>query len=118
MKEKKKERTVLRGDVFMADLHLTGNLQRGKRPYLIVSNNLNNRVSPVVSVVALTTRRKKHLPVHTNVTFYNHVQKREIENTVLCEQLYSINKSYLEEYVAHVKNFKGINKALKIHLGL
>ena len=114
-----KKRKIRRGDIFMADLNLKGNLQKGLRPYLVVSNNLNNQLSPVVTVVALTSRRKKkQLPTHVKIKIYNEIQKRHVVNIVLAEQIFSVNKSELQQHVGFVPHMVAVNVALRIHLAL
>lgn len=48
-----------------------GHVQRGTRPVVIVSNDLGNASSPVVSVVPCTTQRHKPaLPTHVYLRGY------------------------------------------------
>ena len=59
-------------------------LQKGLRPCVVVSNNMSCRCSPVIQVVPLTTRPKRHLPTHTTIT------TAKISSTFLGEQILSI----------------------------
>ena len=53
------ERTIRRGDIFMADLNpIIGSEQGGIRPVLILSNNLGNTHGPTVIAAPITSRRK------------------------------------------------------------
>lgn len=46
------------GDLVLVDLsNNIGHQQGGKRPAVIVSNNVGNAVSPMVEVLPLTTKR-------------------------------------------------------------
>ncbi|PQP82800.1 PemK family transcriptional regulator [Paenibacillus sp. PCH8] len=45
----------------------SGSIQRGKRPVLILSNNVGNRYSPTVQVASVTSVKKKPLPTHVNL---------------------------------------------------
>ena len=57
MQEQK--RIIRRGDVFYADLSpVVGCEQGGIRPVLIIQNDIGNRYSPTVIVVAITSKLK------------------------------------------------------------
>ena len=67
--EKENETMMIsRGDIYMAKLQSdedNGSLQEGRRPILIISNDLANKHSPVVTIVPLTSKlRKNPLPTH------------------------------------------------------
>lgn len=50
---------IKRMEIYMADLPLSsGSVQMGKRPVLIVQNDVGNMKSPTVVVVPLTTAEK------------------------------------------------------------
>ena len=60
-----KNLVVREGDVILADVpNAIGNQQGGTRYFLVVSNNMGNRYSNVVRVIAFTTQDKKELPTH------------------------------------------------------
>ena len=66
MQEQK--RIIRRGDVFYADLSpVVGCEQGGIRPVLIIQNDIGNRYSPTVIVVAITSKLKKELPTHVEI---------------------------------------------------
>ena len=46
------------------------NVQGGPRPAIIVSNNMCNKHSPVVSVVPITSRENKPLPNQVSIWGY------------------------------------------------
>ena len=107
---------VYRGDIFFVKGHVknTGSEQKQERPAIVVSNDMANRHSPVVEVVFLTSAEKaKPLPTHVDVVC-------QILSTALCEQINSISKDRLGEYIRTCtdKEMKAIDKALKISLGL
>ena len=107
---------VLRGDVFYAENHnASGHLQTKKRPFVVVSNNLYNKHSPVINVVPLTTSRtKKDLPTHYTFEFNGR------QNCALCEQVTSINKTDIINFFGTVNGFDlaEIDKRLKKQLNL
>lgn len=49
-----KTKTYNRGDVFYANLDGIGSEQRGVRPVVIVSNNLNNKNANTVTILPIT----------------------------------------------------------------
>ena len=57
---------VRRGDIFYADLSpVVGSEQGGIRPVLVVQNDVGNRYSPTVIVLAVTGQlNKAKLPTH------------------------------------------------------
>ena len=51
-----------RGDVVIIDVPIpaSGHVQGGKRPWVIVQNNMGNQFSPTSIVVPLTTKMKRY----------------------------------------------------------
>ena len=106
---------VKRGDVFYVEPNSTyGHEMRSGRPAVIVSNDINNRHSPVVEVVYLTTRPKPDLPTHVMV------RATGTPSTALCEQVSSVDRSRLGSFCGSctVKEMQSIDTALLISLGL
>lgn len=73
----------------------SGSEQKGYRPCLIISNNLNNKYSNIVIIVPITSRDKKDLPMHyvlynDKYSFFN-----SKKNTVLTEQIRCIGADRL-----------------------
>ena len=61
-----------RGDVVLIDVPYptSGHVQGGKRPWIIVQNNVGNQYSPTSIVVPLTTKFKRlEMPTHVPVTW-------------------------------------------------
>lgn len=54
------------GDVFLQICLAKGSLQTGLRPVIVVSNDAGNYFSSVVTVVPLTSKKKKNYP-HTQL---------------------------------------------------
>ncbi len=115
------ERTIppKRGDVFIVDFDPTrGSEQGGRRPAVIVSNDVANENSPVVTIAALTrTIPKKAYPQNV------HVPAGAIgpdEGTVFCGQLLTISKERLGDYRGHLDPglISEVSDALRAHLAL
>ena len=84
-----------RGDIYFADLDpVIGSEQGGKRPVLLIQNNLGNRFSPTVIILPLTSRTgKKALRTHVPVSPpQGGITKPSI---ILCEQVRTVEKSRL-----------------------
>lgn len=86
-------REIHRGDVYWVDLKLEigSHIQGGTRPCVVVSNDAGNAVSPVVTVVPLSTKLDDH-PYHPRV----YTRK---EGQALCEQITTVNTSDLGDFV-------------------
>ena len=113
------ERKIMRGEIYIADLDpVVGSEQGGERPVLIIQNNLGNKHSPTVIVLAITSRfhRKRHLPTHVPIESGD-LSKDSI---ALAEQVRTIDKSRLIHYVGRVsrETMDFIDNALKVSMGV
>jgi len=111
---------VSRGDIFYADLTpVIGCEQGGLRPVLIVQNDIGNRYSPTVIVAAVTSRLEKNpLPTHVPLTG-DRIGLRQ-NSIVMLEQIRTIDRSRLREYLGHVGDeyLCNVDRALGVSLGL
>lgn len=92
-------------------------VQKGYRPVLVVSNDVANRVSPVVTVIPLTSRNKKPLPTHV----YLRGQGLQYDSIVLCESIMSLDKARLATRIGYVyKPYDrlAIRHAICVQLGM
>ena len=107
-----------RGSIFWAAApeETNSSVQGGTRPVLVVSNNMNNMHSPVVTVVSLTSQTKPDLPVHVVIPAVS----GEGINTILCEQIKTIPKEHLKRYCGLLTEevMQQVEKALATHLGI
>ena len=91
------EREIRRGDIYYADLSpVVGSEQGGIRPVLVIQNNTGNAYSPTVIVAAVTSKPKTKLPTHVILRDRKGLEKNSV---VLLEQVRTIDKSRLREYV-------------------
>ena len=115
-----KQRAIQRGDIYYADLMpVTGSEQGGIRPGVIIQNDTGTLHSPTVSAAAITARRKgQHLPTHVQLRGSACGLFRD--STVLLEQLRTLDKSRLGEYMGNVgaEKLRQIDAALGISVGL
>lgn len=83
------------------------------RPAVIVSNDKNNKYSPAVEVVFLTTKQKHAaLPTHVQVHSSGKIA------TALCEQVHTIDKERLSGFMGNLKSNEMHNISTAIALGL
>lgn len=88
--------TIKRGEIYCADLDpVVGSEQGGIRPVLIIQNDVGNRFSPTVIVLAITSQmRKARLPTHVEVPAgTTGLTKPSI---VLAEQMRTLEKKRLQ----------------------
>ena len=86
-----------RGDVVIIDVPMLANshIQAGKRPWVVVQNNVGNQFSSTSIVVPLTTKIKRlELPTHVAVT-WGSLQPSMVE----CEQVRVVDVSDDWEYI-------------------
>ena len=72
-----------------------GSEQGGKRPVVVLQNNIGNRHSPTLIVATVTTRteKKKNQPMaDSNPAF-------EEPSMILLEQIFTIDKSRIERFM-------------------
>ena len=113
------KRMLCRGDLYYADLSpVVGCEQGGVRPVLIVQNDVGNRYSPTVIVAAVTSRMEKHpLPTHVFINRNSVLQKDSI---IMLEQIRTIDKSRLLEYIGHLdcRDMRAVDVSLRISLDM
>lgn len=110
----------MRGMVYWCDLPKydnNPNMQSGKRPVIIVSNNVANCLSNNVTVVPCTTNIEKNpdQPTHTILPL-----NKENPSLVLCEDVTTVHKDLLIGFMGMIdeETMKSVNKCLMAALGL
>ena len=114
------KRTYQRGEMYYADLgHGVGSEQEGRRPVVIIQNNVGNKHSPTVIVAAITTKTagKRKLPTHYEIGAEHGLKAPSL---VLLEQIRTIDKHRLEKKIGKLspKQIKEMNHALAVSVGL
>lgn len=111
---------IKRGEVYQADLNpVVGSEQGGKRPVLVIQNDIGNAYSPTVIVAAITSQiNKSRLPTH--VELLAEECGLEKDSVLLLEQVRTIDKQRLIQRITELdpKIMSYVNEALKISLGL
>lgn len=112
------EREIHRGDIFwcpVMEVNTGGELFVGSpRPVIIVSNDIFNATSGNVTVVPVTTKEKKPLQTHVEISV------NQISGTALCEKVSIATKDNLGYFCGSVSDEKveEIDKALCFQLSL
>lgn len=112
-----KDEKINRGDIYLANLNpYKGSEQGGKRPVIIIQNNVGNHYSPTVIVTAVTSRffKKRALPTH--VPLDN--EELEKNSLALLEQIRTIDKSRLIRKIGRVSEEKMKEIGAAIHVSL
>ena len=111
---------VKRGDIFYADLSpVVGSEQGGIRPVLVVQNDVGNKYSPTIIVVAITSQiNKAKLPTHLELPGDEYGLSKN--SVILAEQVRTIDKRRLKEKIGHLDDalMTKIDNALKISFGI
>ncbi len=111
---------VMRGEIYSADLDpVVGSEQGGLRPVLIVQNNVGNRYSPTVIILAMTSQiQKARLPTHVYIPAAGHGLQKD--SVVLAEQIRTLDKRRLRERIGVLgaEYMEMISRALAVSLGL
>ena len=114
------ERKIRRGDMFYANLTLgIGSEQIGYRPVLVIQNDTGNKHSQTVITAMITSKmgNKANMPTHCHIKAQ---QGLERDSMVLLEQLRTIDKTRMKEYIGTLDSdsMDKIDRALTISVGL
>jgi len=108
-------RTIKRGEVYWVNLDPTiGSEIKKTRPAVVLSNNIQNRISARVVILPITSKTEKLFPFEAKITLHNQEAK------VLADQVRTVDKSRLNDCICSLTKaeIKDIERALKITLSL
>ena len=109
---------IKRGEIYAVDFGTGfGSEQGGIRPSLILQNDIGNKHSPTTIVAAITSRKTKaNLPTHVKIM----AKGLKTESTVLLEQIRTIDKARLGEYIGRLdsKTLAAVDRAIVVSLGI
>lgn len=108
-------KSIQRGEIYFADLdHGLGSEQDGKRPVLILQNDVGNLYSPTTIVAPLTSKMKKKIPTHV-VIKNNNLRYTSI---ALLEQIRVIDKTRLNTFICRATDdeMKRVDDAICVSL--
>lgn len=110
---------IRRNQVWLANFgHQSGSLVKGLRPCVVLSNNVNNKYSPVVMVVPISSAVKKPLPVHVHLDAETY--NLDKNSHAMAEQIKHINKDELIRPLTTLDSdaMAAIEKAFMIQAGM
>lgn len=111
---------ISRGDLFSACLDpVVGSEQGGIRPVLVIQNDVGNRYSPTVIVLAITGQvNKARLPTHVPVACEGTGLAKD--SVVLAEQIRTLDKRRLRERIGTLRPevMDRVTEAVRISLGV
>ena len=111
---------INRGDLFSACLDpVVGSEQGGIRPVLVIQNDVGNRCSPTVIVLAVTGQMNKaRLPTHVPIACEGTGLVKD--SVVLAEQIRTLDKRRLRERIGTLRPevMDRVSQALKVSLGV
>ena len=109
-----------RGDIYYVGLDpVVGSEQGGRRPALIIQNDVGNAYSPVLIVAAITSRPAR-APRPTDVTITPGSSGLQAPSRVLLNQIRTIDRRRLDRYVGRIspEELARVDNAIKVSLGL
>ena len=115
-----RDHMVSRGELYSACLDpVVGSEQGGIRPVLVIQNDVGNRCSPTVIVLAVTGQlNKARLPTHVPVAHEGTGLLKD--SGVLAEQIRTLDKRRLRERIGTLRPevMARVSEAVKISLGV
>ena len=111
---------ITRSSIWLANLgkpDAKTSIQKNTRPVIIVSNDMCNVHSPVITAVPLTTRNKNNLPTHVIIPMSTGLLEQSI---ALVEQSMPLDRHNLIKEIGYCNNniMMQINKAILIQNGI
>ena len=111
---------IRRGNLFWVDLNpVKGSEQAGRRPVVVIQNDVGNEVAPTVIVAPLTSKSfTKDYPI--NVHIPQGIAGLKEDSTILLSQIRTIDKTRLDRKIGHLPSayLKQVDRAIGISLGL
>ena len=111
---------VKRGDIWLCDLaHGSGSEQMGTRPVIVLQNDKGNDVSPITTIVPLTSQQKHAIPTH--VALPANETGVSVDSIAMVEQIRCVDKRRLLRKLGSVtstKAMQAISNAIRTNLAL
>lgn len=88
---------VRRGKIYWVDFGVPqGSEQGGRRPALVIQNDIGNQTSPTTIIAAITSKIKKSYPFHVEVSSAESGLPQD--STILLEQIRTIAQTRLIQH--------------------
>lgn len=94
-----------------------GSVQSFQRPYIVISNDINNKKAPIVNVACVSTQVKKsNYCMHTFINKDKYGLSRH--SVVFAEQVMTIPKEFINCIVGHLdeEDMRKVNKSIYIQM--
>ncbi|MBM4333271.1 MAG: type II toxin-antitoxin system PemK/MazF family toxin [Deltaproteobacteria bacterium] len=108
--------------IFIADLNpVLASEQKGKRPVLVVSDEVFNSVMPVVTILPLTSLKKGRRIYPNEVLLPKGIGGLSTDSIILAHQIRTISKQRLGKLLGFVNDNvtqESIAQAMRVHLSL
>lgn len=113
---------IKRGEIYFADItkyDSKGSEQSGRRPVLILQNDIGNKFSPTTIIAIITTKSKRNLPTHVEIHRDN-INNLRRDSIVALEQITTIDKDRLEFKIGELsmEDNKKVMEAIKVSLAM
>ena len=108
---------VKRGELYYAQLPINvGSEQSGKRPVVVIQNDMGNIFSPTTIVAMITSQFKKYMPTHVKISN----KALPFDSIIMTEQLRTVDKSRLGICIGRINDTEMhyLDNALSISLSL
>lgn len=114
-----KEKDIKRGDVVWIDktlsINLGDNVQNIDRPYVVISNNLNNANAPTVNLACLSKKvQKSNYPMHVFISGKKY--GLDCDSVIYTEQVLTVNKDKITDRIMRLdsEDTSKLNNALMV----
>ena len=102
-----------KGEIYLVNFDPTvGHEVKKKRPALVMSNNIHNQYSPLITVVPLSSKTNKVYPFEIYIS--KTISKLHENSKIMIIQLRSIDKRRLINKIGNIENNEIINKINKV----
>lgn len=113
---------IKRGEIYFANItkyDSKGSEQSGRRPVLILQNDIGNKFSPTTIIAIITTKSKRNLPTHVEI-HRNNINNLRRDSVVALEQITTIDKDRLEFKIGELsmEDNKKVMEAIKVSLAM
>ena len=113
---------IKRGEIYFANItkyDSKGSEQSGRRPVLILQNDIGNKFSPTTINAIITTKSKRNLPTHVEIHRDN-INNLRRDSVVALEQITTIDKDRLEFKIGELsmEDNKKVMEAIKVSLAM
>lgn len=102
---------VMKWNIYWTRLNpIEGSEQAGTRPCLVISNDIVNKVLPVVTILPISSVKKDSKVYPTEVFLEMSISGLNKDSVVMAHQIRTVSKQRLCEQCGEIKNTEVMNK--------